>query len=189
MKYFTKELWLEAQDQKKTEQNRKAWDKAHHDYRAELDRIKLRLSAEHFLFFSEADVHDGELLQFKIIDGSRPAPLTETQRPWRNPGNYPVRVELAVIDAVEKYIWSISYSKIKRVVVDFPGSEPLFFSDGEGFGDWGYHEITEAENGFLRHEVMFSSGAVLLIEFGDVNIRRDTGRIEQIHSVAPEGGA
>ena len=178
MKYFTRELWLEAQGQKKTEENKKAWDKAWIDYRIELERIKPRLSKEQFLFFAEADLHDGELLYLNIVDGSRPAPLSEASRPWNSPINFPVRVELAVLDADEKYIWTINYSNIKRVFVDFPSSEPLFFSDGGGFGDWGYHEITEAASDFLRHEVLFSSGAAFFVEFGAVDVRQSAGRIE-----------
>jgi hypothetical protein len=36
----------------------------------------------------------------------------------------------------------------------------------------GYHELSDAGDGFLRHEVLLSSGAVLLVEFRDVSVER-----------------
>ena len=47
-----------------------------------------------------ADVHDGELLDLVILDGSRPAPLSEPVRTWTTPRNHPVRVKLSVLDAI-----------------------------------------------------------------------------------------
>jgi len=64
--------------------------------------------------------------------------------------------------------WKVSYNTVRRVMIDFPSEQPLFYQQGEGFGDWGYHELTDAESGFLRHEVLFASGAVLLFEFREV---------------------
>jgi hypothetical protein len=43
---------------------------------------------------------------------------------------------------------------------------------GNGFEDWGYHELNDAGDGFLRHEILFSSGAVVLIEFRAVSVER-----------------
>jgi len=50
----------------------------------------------------------------------------------------------------------------------YPSEDPLLFYSGDGFEDWGYHELSDAGDGFLRHEVLFSSGSVVLIEFRDV---------------------
>jgi hypothetical protein len=38
--------------------------------------------------------------------------------------------------------------------------------------DWGYHELSDAGDGFLRHEVLFSSGAIVLVEFRDLSVER-----------------
>jgi len=86
--------------------------------------------------------------------------------------NYPVRVELVVLDAMDEFVWHLSYSVLRRVVVDYPGQETLFYQEGEGFGDWGYHELTDAGNGFLRHEVLFASGSTLAVEFRGLAVRR-----------------
>jgi len=65
------------------------------------------------------------------------------------------------------------------VFVDFPSEELLFHSEGSGFGDWGYHELTYCGGEFLRHEVSFSSGAMLLFEVKQLEVQcehRSTGQ-------------
>jgi hypothetical protein len=128
------------------------------------------LSQDAFQFFLKADVHDGELLELVIADASRPAPLTEPVRPWTTPRNRPVQVKLSVLDALDKLIWRLSYKTVRRVVVDYPTEQPLFYREGNGFGDWGQHELTDAGSGFLRHEILFATGSVLLFEFAEVEI-------------------
>jgi hypothetical protein len=81
-----------------------------------------------------------------------------------------VRVELTILDAWDKYVWQVMYSSTRSVLIDFPSDDPLFNRGLGGFDDLGYHELTDAGNGFLRHEVLFSSGAILAFEFKDVAI-------------------
>jgi hypothetical protein len=139
-------------------------------YRASLEPLRGRVGEEAFRFFAEADIHDAELPDLRVIDSSRPAPLGEPARPWQSLSEYPVRVELTLLDAHDENVWRIVYSTIRSVVVDFPSNDPLFNQGLGGFDDLGYHELTDASAGFLRHEVLFSSGAVLAFEFKDVVI-------------------
>ncbi len=165
MKYFTPSMWRGSQ----TGGNHKQWEQAFHEYHYQLVALKDRLSEEAYGFFDQADVHDGELLEFRIIDGSRPAPLSGPKLAWETPTNYPVKIELAVFDAWDRFIWRLSYSTLRRTVVDFPGQEAMHYQAG-GFGDWGYHELTDAGGGFLRHEILFGNGSILAIEFTEVVI-------------------
>jgi hypothetical protein len=139
-------------------------------YRAQLDTLRSRLSQEAFHFFCDADVHDSELLELVALDGSRPAPANEPGRPWKTPGNHPVRVQLSILDAWDKLVWSISYKSVRRFVVDYPSEQPLFYREGNGFDDLGYHELTDAGSGLFRHEILFRTGAVLLFEFAEVDV-------------------
>jgi hypothetical protein len=82
----------------------------------------------------------------------------------------PGSVDLSVLDAWDKLVWRLSYKTVRRILVDYPTEQPLFYREGNGFGDWGYHELTDAGSGFLRHEVLFRTGAVLLFEFAEVEI-------------------
>ena len=68
--------------------------------------------------------------------------------------------------------WTLRYAHLRRLLVDFPSEEPQFFDRGGGFEDWGYHELRDAGDGFLRHAILFSSGAVVLVEFRDVSVER-----------------
>lgn len=168
MRYFTRKLWLSAQDAGQLKQYDVNWQQASGKYFAQLKTLESRVSADTYRFFAEADVHDGELLALVVKDGSRPAPLRKPVRPWKPTKKHPVSAELTVLDSYDKFVWKLSYVCLRRVVVDFPTDNPLFYGEGEGFGDWGYHELTDAGNGFLRHEILFASGAVLLFEFKSV---------------------
>jgi hypothetical protein len=170
MKFFTKDLWLDLQKTNPTNDIDLRVKSASDAYRAQLDTLRSRLNDEAFYFFRDADVHDGELLEVVIVDGSRPARLSEPVRPWTTPRNHPVRVVLSVLDALDKLVWRLSYKTVRRVVVDYPTEHPLFFQNGNGFGDWGHHELTDAGNGFLCHEILFATGAVLLFEFAEVDV-------------------
>lgn len=170
MKFFTKELWLSGQQTSPTNDSHLRAKEADTAYRAQLETLRSRLSQEAFHFFCDADVHDGELLELVVLDGSRPAPLNEPVRPWKTPRNHPVRVKLSLLDALDKLVWRIAYKTVRRIVVDYPTEQPLFYREGNGFGDWGYHELTDAGSGFLRHEILFATGTVLLFEFAAVEV-------------------
>jgi len=169
MKYFTPELWASWNEPGYTP------PPAEKDpfvlYRQELERLRDRVPADVFSFFSEADVHDGELLDFTIIDGNRPAPLGEPKRRWKLRGQHPVAVTLRVLDAWDRLVWNLRYTGIRRVEVKFSADER-----GRGFDDWGYHELTDAGGGFLRHEILFSSDSILLVEFLHIEVTRIQAR-------------
>jgi hypothetical protein len=166
MKYFTPELWASWQDP--TRKDPPPDKDPFKLYRAQLDGLRDRVNAEAFRFFSEADVHDGELLEFSVLDGSRCAPPGEAGRPWETRDDYPVRVSLRVLEASDRLVWRLRYSAVRRVAVQYPGQADLFQDQGRGFGDWGYHELSDCGSGFLRHEVLFASGSILLVEFRGV---------------------
>ena len=170
MLYFTRELWLSAQEAGQLEQYEQNWQQANDKYQTQLKALKPRLNPDAHSFFVEADVHDGELLEIVVEDGSRSAPLSEPVRAWKATRQYPIKAKLTVLEANDRLVWKLSYESLRRIVVEFPTGDPLFYSEGEGFGDWGYHELTDAGNGFLRHEILFATGAVLLFEFKDITI-------------------
>ena len=66
------------------------------------------------------------------------------------------------------------------LVTNFPGEERFRYHEGEGFGDWGYHELSAVDDICMRHEVLFASGSTLLIEFDRLavsieRVRQGTG--------------
>jgi hypothetical protein len=170
MRYFTRELWLSAQETGKAEQYGQDWQRATDNYNAQLKALQPRLSQDAYNFFVAADVHDGELLELVVENGGRSDVLAKRPRPRKTSRKYPVRAKLTVLDANDTLVWRLSYGSVRRVVFDFPTGDPLFYHEGDGWGDWGYHELTEAGNGFLRHEVLFATGAILLFEFKEIAV-------------------
>ena len=124
-----------------------------------------------FRFFEKADVHDGEVQHICVADGTQSA-LRSRRHARRGRGRYPVGVELVVVQSDGRFAWKVKYSSVRRVLVDFPTDAPLFYAPGDGFGDWGYHELVDAGHGFLRHEVLFATGAVLLLEARRISVQR-----------------
>jgi hypothetical protein len=177
MKYFTKSMWRGSQQAgPEGDANHVQWQRAIEVYRANLDALRGRVGERAYDFFANADVHDAELLDIHIHDGSRPAPLGEPARPWHSLTSYPVRVELTIMDALDEHVWRLVYSSVRLVLIDFPSDDPLFYRGGSGFEDLGYHELTDAGDGFLRHEMLFSTGAILAFEFNEVVISSTPAR-------------
>lgn len=70
MKYFTKSMWRGLQQiGPEAEENHLQWQRAFETYRASLEGLRSRVGLEAFNFFADADVHDAELLDVRIIDG------------------------------------------------------------------------------------------------------------------------
>jgi hypothetical protein len=169
MKYLTKKRWASVRSGQ-VDGSAASWGKALRAYREQLETLRASLPEHVFAFFDRADIHDGELLHLEIRDGSRPAPLNQLPRPWIVPGDHPVRAEVAIVDTYDRQIWGLRYSAIRRILVDFPSDKPMFYQDGEGFGDVACHELSACGEGFLRHEILFATGATLLVEFKDVEV-------------------
>jgi hypothetical protein len=177
MKYFTKSLWRGSQQVGiEAGENHTQWQQAFEAYRHNLETLRERVGDAAYKFFAEIDVHDAELLDVRIVDGSRPAPLGEPARPWQSLTAFPVRAEMGILDAQDEYVWRLVYSSTRTVLIDFPSGDPLFNRGVAGFNDLGYHELTDAGGGFLRHELLFSSGAIVAFEFKDIAISSTLAR-------------
>jgi hypothetical protein len=187
LKYFTRDYWLSLQKRGYTPPppGRDPFQL----YRAELETLRHRVDREAFEFFAEADVHDGELLDLTVKDGNRPAPLGEPAREWTSQPGFPIRVVLRVIDAADRLVWTLRYSEVRNLKINYSAEADLFPSGsggGFGFGDWGYHELRDAQSGFLAHEVLFATGATLLIEFRGVAVTSEAARARAEQGIAPD---
>lgn len=163
MKYFTKKLWTGRPANLFTG-DAAGWDKARRAYWKQLAALRPQFPPDVFAFFERADIHEGDLLHVDVADGSRTVP--------GQPGTHPVRVELALQDVYDRLAWTLHYASVRRVAIDFPSAAPLAWHEGDGFGAIGFHELTGCGGGFYRHEILFASGATLLVEFKDVDVRR-----------------
>jgi hypothetical protein len=179
VKYFTKQLWSDMQRSGElADEAHRRWETGLVAYRRELEALRGRVPPGAFEFFDKARPHDGRLADLRVqgfasVTPYRRDPAEATadgsvDEYWAEPSQLAVEVSVA---ERRSSVWTLRYSGIRRLVVDFPTEEPLF-RRGQDFDDWGYDEFSDAGDGFLRHEVLFSSGATILVEFRDVSVER-----------------
>jgi hypothetical protein len=84
-------------------------------------------------------------------------------------------VELEALHHTETQLYTLRYERLHRALFDFPSAQPWYMRFGDRasnpIDDWMADEITVVDDQILRHEVLFSSGATLLIEFEKVTVR------------------
>jgi hypothetical protein len=168
MRFFTRELWEGFQDGGTYEASSQMWEINLKNYYQQLESLKDRLGERLYRFLTTTSLHDGNLLSLRMID--------ERNRYYLEHKKVkaiidPVSIELEVSDLDGAKIYRLNYTRVNKVKFDFATDNPLFFTTGAGLGDWGYDEITKVDDNYLRHEIIFSSGTVLLIEFKKLSIR------------------
>jgi hypothetical protein len=71
----------------------------------------------------------------------------------------------------------LEYTKVERIDLNYPGELKLFPAGFDtNFGDWGYDELTSPKQSLFRHEILFSSGATVTIDFRNCSVRRKPAR-------------
>ena len=164
MKYFTKDLWRGWNNQGPIDDKRAAeiGNEAFNNYRHELEQLRPRLGPQAYEFFTTENLHDGRVLSFTVGDGIdhevggvKPFDINARQ----------TAVKIQVFGSEMDVLYTLSYEGIRRVVFDFPSDEPLFYQEGGNIGDWGYDEVSAPDAKYFRHEVLFSSGTSIVIEF------------------------
>ena len=173
MKYVTKEMWRgwnsrdEAEQQRAREQSDRNWQ----EYRQELEKLQSRLGDEAYEFFNSGERHDGRLISFTVGD----AIDHDTHGLSRSDiNNHDTAVEIKLLSPYLNILYTLNYSGVRRAVFDYPSDDPLFHYDGNQISDWGYDEVTAVNESYLRHEVLFSSGTTILIEFTNFTFKRES---------------
>jgi hypothetical protein len=163
MKYFKKELWGGFNNDSIPFAKADAeWNRNRLNYWRQFRKLSTRLSVSARTFFRSVSLHDGKLLRFETgehID------FTKNNIELFNQPD----VRISAINEGKTHIYTLRYHKVKKVVFDFPSAEPLFGSST--IGDWGYDELTSAASKLFRHEILFSSGATILIESPDITVK------------------
>jgi hypothetical protein len=181
LKYFTKQLWLDLQRPGEVGATAgRRWDEALAAYRRELEGLRGRVPPAVFEFIDEARPHDGRLVDVRVrgfapVARYQPRPggradAIDDDAEVEEPSRLTVDVS---VEERSRVVWTLRYAGIRRFLADFPTATPLF--RGQDFDDWGYDEFSDAGDGFLRHEVLFSSGSIVLVEFRDLSVERVDG--------------
>lgn len=192
MRYFTREQHDRANaasDMHEVAASREEFNRSRELYWSQLDTLKTRL-AEAWRFFDTASLHDGTLLALRIGDDIDKSFSAHTSRLVNR---RILLVELEALDHSETHLYTLRYQRLHRVLFDFPGSPPWYMRSSDRasnpIDDWMADEITAVDHQILRHEVLFSSGATLLLEFEKITVQSQNieGR-DELSYVEPAPG-
>jgi hypothetical protein len=173
MKYFTREQHDRANSADRLEMAafQEELRRSDLEYRDQLEKLKARLSNA-WPFFDTVSLHDGTLLAARIGDDidklfSTYSTLIVNKRH--------LSVELEVLNREETQLHRLRYDRLHRVMFDFPSPEPWYlrYSDraSNPIDYWMFDELTAVDDQVLRHEMQFSSGTTLLVEFEKFDVR------------------
>jgi hypothetical protein len=163
MKFFTKEMIAGWQGPEADHWGR-VFRERHESYRGQLGLLKGRVSKRAFRFFYEEFLHDGLFVAFSVygpLRGKEKAVLRDVE----GSGTTGVELQVAKLTGSHRGLWQLKYGGVRRAVLDVPSESPMLFHVERGVGYWEYGEVTDAGPGSLCHEILFSSGAICLVEF------------------------
>jgi hypothetical protein len=171
MKYFTPQMWL-GFNGPRSKAALRTWDRRLEAYQTNLKSILPKLDPRARRFFQNVlALHDGTLTRMEVGDRIRDAE-GKTTRSIANRRQLLVRL-FVLSDSVDQDCYTLEYKDIDKIELNYPGKIELFpigmFSN---LGDWGYDELTSVANGLFRHEILFSSGATIIIDFRQVSVYR-----------------
>jgi len=120
---------------------------------------------EFFRFFS---LHDGYVVNISIQNKNAQEMKEKGLYRGTRYQKRPIKVIIEVLFG--ESIYYLNFSKVTRFKIDSPRDDML--PGSSGLGDWGYDELTEIDIKTFRYEVLFSSGAIVLIEFSGFSFTR-----------------
>lgn len=153
MKYFKevffKEVSLGSEEDKKINA---LWIEALQHYENELFLIKERVSKKVWKAVSENSLHDLRFQKLEVEDSAR--------------GTHPLNITLVFAGKTNQTIY---YKRVKTIKFSYIG-------DDSGIGFLGIHdcitsELLDVDGKLLSHEILFSSGATLYMEFEKIIIK------------------
>jgi hypothetical protein len=141
-------------------------------YRSQFSALKQRLPNDVWTFFDSVSLHDGTLLALRVGDD-----VDKRYPTYRSVlvNKRQLSVEVEILNHDETRLFAIRYERLHRVAFDFPTANPWYLRFGDRgsnpVDDWMADEVTAIDEKILRHEVLFSSGATLLLDFETISLR------------------
>jgi hypothetical protein len=168
MRIITKRHWRgwNSDDQNEFDWARTSAEENFRRYADRLEKLRPRLKERNYSFFKNG-LHDARLISFCTGDGLHIDFSGEKRVSISD--FYRTSVEIRVLNGDFDAIYLLRYGKVTRSVFDFPSDDPLW---GNNVDDWGYDELSEVNEAVLRHEVLFSSGTSILIEFEKFSFKK-----------------
>jgi len=173
MKYYTKELWagINQRDRKRAEEAERQWCKNDRMYQKYLKRVRPQLTKSAKNFFGKVNLHDGALISFSTGD------VIKRKKHFVSPKSF---AEINVVESTGKYVYTLLYAELRKCLVDYHPDAPHSAGDYWTYDDWGYDEFSLTRDKWMRHEILFLSGATILLEFRRFSYRRE--RFEELQA-------
>lgn len=160
MKYFTAQLWSDYNSPLRSVRKKasKQWDRNIKSYDRQLAKFLPKLSRKIQRFFGKVSLHDGGILLISMGDF-----LTSLRRRVKFQGNF---LEIKLLHPESPDLYILRYSEIRNYKIEY--SDNSFLYDQRNvciLGNWGYDELTMTKDKWLKHEILFDSGATVMLEF------------------------
>jgi hypothetical protein len=157
MKYFTDELWSKIN---RTERGDKIqadieWKRNLDAYYQVFESIKGRIPKKFLqVYDSNDDFHDFDFVTFKVFQPKR----------WAVD---PIKVQIII--ASGEAAWIITYKHVSKITFDFTSQQDEYAKKW-GIDTWGYDEFLPVNEDYISHEILFASGANILVHFKNRHI-------------------
>jgi hypothetical protein len=142
-----------------------ALDRGIRAYHKHLDKIAGRLGRRAYKFFrfgfAETGLHDGFLLSFNMGDAIDSVERISSKLRF---GNGKSVIRMSILNYDQDIAHTFKFSKIRKVIIDIPSIEPIWFKAGS-LGQIYSYEIIAASMKYLRIEWLLDSGGTIVIEF------------------------
>lgn len=143
----------------------KVWQASWWKYWSHLDGIADRLGPNAYKFFrfgaNETGLHDGYLLSFTFGDS---IDSSESSYPKLRFGKGPTTVAITVLNYEKSKLHQFIFKGPRRVLVDTPSADPLYFGEGKTLGHINHYEVAAISPKYLSVEWLLDSGGTILIE-------------------------
>jgi len=161
MKYSTKEVCFFGINSSDTMRRARAERQGQLNYRyykRQLSRVLQKMAPRYRAFFEDkSQLHDSNVHQ--IVFGS----THYARKDQHKNKNY---VELYVTHCQNGKVYVLRYLNIRKCIFDHPSTQIIYFERNKPLlMDWYTDELRITRDGWFIHEIIFSSGATLLIEF------------------------
>lgn len=157
MRYFKYELWkkMNSKDQVESNNALSQWEQNDKEYYKLFERVKKKLPVEFLqVYLVNHGFHDFKIESIQVIHEKYGI-------------KQPIKVIIIITDESNKL--KIKYDEISKIQIDYMCVNDSR-ADNRGFDDWGYDEFLIVDRKTISHEILFASGAKLLLHFNKISI-------------------
>ncbi len=163
MKYFTKKLWADIQNEKKYEETRDLWDSAVSEYHKQFEGLKSRLPADVYEIYKQYSLHDSKIVSLEAVNHS---PIKRSNKLKRSNKSICVTLKISIDDNILIF----EYKNVTDINFKYSVENQKFEDINDDLGYIGYDELTEKNKNYLRHEFLLSTGNIIEIIFKNVKV-------------------